>query len=71
MTQTCFVRTMIQRLFFPNTNFELKKSFEWFLANKLSLNEDKTTFTLFHRFQNRDNLPLRLPVLNINDYHIK
>ena len=50
---------------------ELKKISEWFRANKLSLNEDKTTFTLFHRIQDRDNLPLRLPILKINDYDIK
>ena len=50
---------------------ELKKTSEWFRANKLSLNEDKTTFTLFHRFPDRDNLPLRLPVLKIIGYGIK
>ena len=55
---------------FLNTNLELKKISEWFRANKLSLNEDKNTFALFHRFQNRGNLPLRLPVLKINDYDI-
>ena len=54
-----------------NTNLELKKITEWFRANKLSLNEDKSTFTLFHRIQDRDNLPLRLPVLKNNDYDIK
>ena len=56
---------------FLNTNLELKKIYEWFRANKSSLNEDKTTFTLFHRIQDRDNLPLRLLVLKINDYDIK
>ena len=40
-------------------------------GNKLSLNEDETRFTLFYRPQDRDNLPLGLPVLNINDYEIK
>ena len=44
---------------------------EWFQANKLSLNEDKTRFTLFHKLQDRDNLPLQLPVLKINNYEIK
>ena len=39
---------------FLNTNLELKKISEWFWADKLSLNEDKTTFTFFHRFQDRD-----------------
>ena len=56
---------------FLNTNLELQKISEWSRTNKLSLNEDKTTFTLFHRIQDRDNLPLRLPILKINDYDIK
>ena len=47
------------------------KIFEWFRENKLSLKEDKTRFTLFHRPQDRDNLPLQLPALKINDYEIK
>ena len=50
---------------------ELKKISKWFWANKLSLNEDKTTFTFFHRIQDRENLPLRLSILKINDYDIK
>ena len=56
---------------FLNTNLELQKISEWFQANKLSLNEDKNTFTFFHRIQDRDNLPLRLPILKINHYDIK
>ena len=52
------------------TNLELRKISEWFWANKLSLNEDKTRFTLCHRPQVRDNLPLRLHALKINDYEI-
>ena len=54
---------------FLNTNLELHKISE--LQNSESLNEDKTTFTLFHRIQDRDNLPLRLPILKINGYDIK
>ena len=54
-----------------NINLELKKISEWFRANKLPLNEDKTTFTLFHRIQDRDNLPLHLPILKFNDCDIK
>ena len=38
---------------FLNTNLELKKMSEWFRTNKLSLNEYKTTFTLFNRIQDR------------------
>ena len=33
---------------FWKANLELQKISEWFRANKLSLNEDKTRFTLFH-----------------------
>ena len=36
-----------------------------------SLNEDRTTFTHFHRIQDGDNLLLRLSVLIINDYETK
>ena len=56
---------------FLKGNLKLRKIFEWFRANKLSLKEDKTRFTLFHRPQDRDNQPLRLPALKINDYEIK
>ena len=52
-------------------NIELERISEWFQANKLSLNEDKTRFTLFQKLQNRDNLPLQLPVLKTDDYKIK
>ena len=56
---------------FLKANLELGKISEWFRVNKLSLNEDKTRFTLFHRPQDRDNLPLRLPALKIDNYEIK
>ena len=55
---------------FSEANLELRKISEWSRANKLSLNEDQTRFTLFHRPQDRCNLPLRLPALKINDYEI-
>ena len=41
-----------------------------FKANKLSLNEGKTKFTLFHKPRDNDNLPLQLPNLRINNYKI-
>ena len=31
-------------------------------ANKMSLNQDKTRFTLFHRLSFRDNLPFQLTI---------
>ena len=56
---------------FLKANLKLWKISEWFQANKLSLSEDKTRFSLFHRPQDRDNLSLWLPALKINDYEIK
>ena len=56
---------------FLKANLELGEISEWFQADKLSLNEGKTTVTLFHIPQDRDNLPVRLPALKINDYEIK
>ena len=36
-----------------------------------SLNKDKTLLKLFHKLQDRDKLPLQLPVLKINNYKIE
>ena len=66
-----FCKSKTVKTLFLKANIELKKISEWFQANKLSLNEDKTRFTLFHKLQDRDNLPLQLPVLKINNYEIK
>ena len=56
---------------FLKANLKLRKISEWSRANKLSSNKDKTRFTIFHRSQDRDNLPLPLPALKIDDYEIK
>ena len=42
-----------------------------FKAIKLPLNEGKTKFTLFHKPHDKDNLPLQLPNLKINNNKIK
>ena len=52
-------------------NLELGKIPEWLRANKPPSKEDKTIFTLFHKPKDRDNLPLQLPALEINDHEIK
>ena len=52
-------------------NNELSNFSEWFKANKLSLNSDKTKFTLFHKPHQHINLPLKLPKLKINDTFIE
>ena len=56
---------------FNEMNTELKNISEWLRANKLSINVDKTNFILFHKARDRDNLPLKLPVLTINGVPIK
>ena len=56
---------------FQTANIELEKIAIWFQANKLSLNESKTKFTLFHKSWDKDNLTLKLPILKINNFEIK
>ena len=46
----------------------LSKIYEWFNANKLSLNADKTMHSLFHK---TDDLPLLLPKFLINDNKVE
>ena len=59
------------KILFKNANNELEKILQWFKANKLSLNEGKTTFTLFHKPCDKDNLPLQLPNVKINNNEIE
>ena len=56
---------------FQTANIELEKIAVWFQANKLSLNESKTKFTLLHKSWDKDNFPLKLPILEINNFEIK
>ena len=56
---------------FQTANIELEKIATWFQANKLSSNESKTKFTLFHKSWDKDNLPLKLPILKVNNFEIK
>ena len=56
---------------FQAASIELEKIAIWFQANNLSLNEIKTKFTLFHKSWDKDNLPLKLPILKINRFKIK
>ena len=52
-------------------NAELSHLNDWFCANKLSPNTDETKYVLFHKAKSKDNLPLVLPDLFINDVKIK
>ena len=54
---------------FNNVNLQLNKI--WFKANKLSLIEGKTKYTFFHKFRQKDNIPLKLPTLAFNGKVIK
>ena len=69
-TKLFFSHKNIKELF-HTANLELKKSFKWFNANKLSLNKDKTKYKLFHKAHRKDNIPLKLPSLFISDREIK
>ena len=59
------------KILFLKENIELEKISKQFQADKLSLSEDKTRFTLFLKLQDRGNLPVQLPDLKINDYKIE
>ena len=50
-----------------SVNNELSNISHWFNSNTLSLNADKTKFTSFHKVRQRDNIPLFLPTLKINN----
>ena len=52
-------------------NNELKKIYEWFNANKLSLNVGKTKYSLFHKASKTGNLPLLLPKVLITDKEVE
>ena len=69
-TNLFFSHKHIKELFL-NVNSELSKIIQWFNANKLSLNKGKTKYTLFHNIRQKDNIPLKLPTLFINDKEIK
>ena len=47
-------------------NQELSQINDWFLASKLSLNLEKTKYMLFHKCTDQENIPLKLPLLQLN-----
>ena len=56
---------------FTVVNNELVNIRDWFTANKLSLNVEKTKYSFFHKPSKKDDNPLRLPKLIINNYEIQ
>ena len=65
MTPTYFLHTKIL------VNQELENVNHWFVSNKLSLNIKKTKYSFFHKPSQRENIPLVLPKLIINNYEIQ
>ena len=58
-------------IIFETVNRELIKINEWFQANKLSLNTTKTKYTIFAKSSIINQLPLKLPLLKINNTDVK
>ena len=54
------------RALFETANQELSQINDCFLANKLSLNVEKTKYMLFHKLTDQENIPLKLPLLKLN-----
>ena len=54
------------RTLFETANQELSQINDWFLANKLSLNVEKTKYMLFDECIEQENIPLKLPLLQLN-----
>ena len=52
-------------------NRELQNINEWFISKNLSLNSKKTKFLIFYKANRRDDLPLVLPKLFVNNQVIK
>ena len=71
MTLTFFLSHQNINNLFKIFNEELKEIGDWFKANKLSLYNRITKYTLFHKKSSDDNLPLKLPALKIADDNIE
>ena len=56
---------------FETANLQLERINQWFISNKLSLNVSKTKCSFFHKASKRDDIPLLLPKLNINNSEIE
>ena len=59
------------RYLFQIVNQELENVNHWFVSNKLSLNIKKTQYSFFHTPSQKENIPLLLPKLIINNYEIQ
>ena len=69
-TKLFYLHNNVNELF-RTMNDELSHLNDWFYANKLSLNTDKTKYVLFHNAKSKDNLHLVLPDLFLDDVKVK
>ena len=56
---------------FETANLQLERINQWFISDKLSLNVSKTKYSFFLKPSKRDDIPLILPKLNINNSEIE
>ena len=66
----CFTHKDIRYLF-QIVNQELENINQWFFSNKLSLNNKKMKYSFLHKPSQKENIPLLLPKLIINNYEIQ
>ena len=59
------------KIFFQIANIDFENIAIWFQGNKLAKNESKAKFTLFYKSWDKDNLPLKLPIVKINNFKMK
>ena len=55
---------------FLKVNDDLQKINQWFISNKLSLNIKTTKYSFFHKRNKKNDIPLLVPKLKINNYEI-
>ena len=55
---------------FLKVNDDLQKINQWFISNKLSLNIKTTKYSFLHKRNKKNDIPLLVPKLKINNYEI-
>ena len=68
-TNLFYAERDIKKLF-QTVNNELQKTSQWFISNKLPINVTKTKYSFFHKPSKRDDIPLALPQLYIDNNQI-
>ena len=61
-----FCSNINTRTLFETANQQLSQINDWFFANKLALNVEKTKYLLFYKCTDQENIPLKLPLLQLN-----